>query len=335
MKKTLLSLFTVAALALTLNAQYTFSESSGVYVPLSMAADTITDPQVLPTWDDDWIRIGLPFQVNMYGVWYDSAGVETNGELVLFNDWTGVDDPWYDVNDTVPCIMGFGEYFSDNGTGDLKSKGQNISPILMEAIGVPGSQIMILEWRNAGFYSDTSTMLTNFVNFQIWIHEISGNIEYHYGTSYVDLNSFNGSTGPTIGMATTDLTGNLWLLFPGIYITGTNTTETAGSAIGQMTGEPGDSTIYFFSNLATVGIQQIEKSTFTMYPNPAQDQCTLILSDPNSIVMITDASGRLLRETPSANSTTMTIDLSGYAPGLYFVSVRSDVGVSTRALVVQ
>ncbi len=334
MKKTLLSLFAAAALALTLNAQYTFSETSGVYLPLSGTADTITDPQILPTWDDDWIRIGLPFQVNMYGVWYDSAGVETNGELVLFNDWTGVDDPWYDVNDTVPCIMGFGEFFSANATGDLKSKGQNISPILMEVIGTPGSQIMILEWRNAGFYEDTSTMVTNFVDFQIWIHEISGNMEFHYGPSYVDLNSHGGSTGPTIGIATADLT-QPWDLFSGIYITGTTTSEVPGAAFNQMTMQPADSTIYFFTNLATVGIYQIEKSTFTMYPNPANDQCTLVLSDPGSVVMITDASGRLLSETPAANSTTLTIDLSGYAPGLYFVSVRTDAGVSTRALSVQ
>src|SRR5688500_8504917 len=211
MKKLLLAI-TALALGLQLAAQYTFTETSGVYVPLSANADSITDPLFLPEWDDDWIRIGLPFQVNMYGMWYDSAGVETNGELVLYNDWTGVVDPWYDVNDTVPCIMGFGEYFSANGTGDLKSKGPNLSPILMEVAGSPGSRIMKLEWRNAGFYEDTSIGFTNFVNFQIWIHEISGNIEYHYGASYVDLNSHGGSTGPTIGMATTDLT--VWDLFP-------------------------------------------------------------------------------------------------------------------------
>ncbi|HTF06492.1 MAG TPA: hypothetical protein VK826_20815, partial [Bacteroidia bacterium] len=294
MKRTLLSLFGIAAIALTLNAQYTFSESSGVYVPLTAAADTITDPQTLPVWDDEWLRIGLPFQVNMYGVWYDSAGVETNGELVLYNDWTGVDDPWYDVNDTVPAIMGFGEYFSLNATGDLKSRGPNQSPILTYLYGAPGSQIFIIEWRNAGFYEDTSAQLTNFVNFQIWIHEISGNIEFHYGTSLIDEPSYGSSDGPTIGIATTDLTANTWILFPGIYIAGTTTNETAGTAITTMWGQPADSTIYFFTNLATVGITQIERSTFTMYPNPAAVQCNLVLSDPNSVVMITDATGRLL-----------------------------------------
>jgi len=335
MKKTLLSLFAAGALALTLNAQYTFSETSGVYVPLSAAADTLTDSQTLPTWDDDWVRVGLPFQVNMYGTWYDSLAVETNGSLVLFNDWTGVADPWYDVTDTVPCIMGFGEFFSANATGDLVSRGADISPILQEVTGAPGAQILKIEWRNAGFFEDTSSAFTNFVNFQIWIHEFSGDIEFHYGTSYIDLVSFGGSTGPTIGMATADLTANQWDLYPGIYITGTNTTETAGSAVGQMTGQPNDSTIYFFTNLATVGIEHIEKSAFTMYPNPAKDECHIVLSDPNSVVMIMDATGRLLSETPAANSTSVTLDLSGYAPGLYFVSVRNDAGVSTHALTVQ
>ena len=332
MKKILLAI-TALALGLQLAAQYTFTETSGVYVPLSANADSITDPLFLPEWDDDWIRIGLPFQVNMYGVWYDSAGVETNGELVLYNDWSGVEDPWYDVNDTVPCIMGFGEYFSANGTGDLKSKGPNLSPILLETTGAPGSRIMKLEWRNAGFYEDTSIGFTNFVNFQIWIHEISGNIEYHYGTSYVDLNSHGGSTGPTIGMATTDLA--VWDLFPGTYITGTTTSETAGTAVGQMTGEPADSTIYFFTNLATVGIHHIVRSNFTMYPNPAADVCYLQMEGTEDTVMITDASGRMVVQNTSVNATRYTLDISGFAPGLYFVTVTSGRGSSTRTLTVQ
>jgi hypothetical protein len=330
MKKILLAVTAVAA-CLQLAAQYTFTETSGVYVPLSASADTVTDPINLPTWDDDWVRVGLPFQVNMYGVWYDSLAVETNGEVALYNDWTGVVDPWYDVNDTVPCIMGFGEYFSEFGTGDLKSKGQNISPILMEVTGAPGSQILIIEWRNAGFYEDTSAMLTNFVNFQIWIHEISGNIEFHYGPHYVDLFSYGGSTGPTIGIATTDLTPN-WVLFNGIYVTGTTTSEVAGAAIGQMTGEPADSTIYFFTNLATVGINHIEKSMFTLYPNPATDNCVLRFENAENTVMVTDATGRVVMQNTVVNTSIYTLDVSGYDAGLYFITVSGQNGSSTRAL---
>lgn len=331
MKKVLLAVVAVAA-CLHLAAQYTFTETSGTFVPLTASADTITDPDILPTWDDDWIRIGLPFPVNMYGVWYDSAGVETNGELVLFNDWTGVDDPWYDVNDTVPCIMGFGEFFSLNATGDLKSKGQNQSPILMDVTGAPGTQIMILEWRNAGFYEDTSTMVTNFVNFQIWIHEISGNIEFHYGTSYVDLYSYGGATGPTIGMATTDLTANVWELFDGLYIFGTNTTETAVIPFSQMNGEPTDSTIYFFTNLATVGINHIEKSNFMLYPNPATDVCNLKMENPENTIVVMDVTGRVVMETTTINTTFYALDVSAFTPGLYFINVTSGNESSTRML---
>ena len=330
MKKVLLAVTAIAAV-LQLSAQYTFTESSGQYVPLSASADTITDPNILPAWDDDWIRIGLPFQVNMYGMWYDSAGVETNGELVLYNNWVGVTDPWYDVNDTVPCMMGFGEFFSEFGTGDLKSKGQNISPILMEVVGVPGSQILILEWRNAGFYEDTSAMFTNFVNFQIWIHEISGNVEYHYGPSLIDLNSFGGSTGPTIGLATTDLTPN-WVLFNGYYITGDNSSETMGTMIGQMTGQPVDSTIYFFTNLATVGINHIEKPLFSLYPNPANDYCTVHFQNSDNSIMVTDALGRIVMESTDVQTTEYTLDLSGYEAGLYFVIISGTNGSSARAL---
>lgn len=336
MKKLLLLISCVfISVCAELRGQYTFSESSGVYVPLSANATLITDSINFPTWDDDWFRLGLPFQVNMYGMWYDSLGLETNGELVLYNDWTGVADPWYDVNDTVPCIMGFGEFFSAQATGDLRSRGQDASPILMEVTGFPGQQILKIEWRNAGFYEDTSSFLNNFVNFQIWIHEVSGNIEFHYGTSYVDVNSHGGSTGPTIGIATTDLTGNVWELFPGIYITGTTTSEVAGSAIGQMTGEPADSTIYFFTNLATVGIEHHHTVGFSMYPNPASSSATLMIPISESRIMITDASGRVCDEFSSQNGGRAELDLAAYNSGLYFVTVSNAEGVSTQMLIVQ
>ncbi len=329
MKKILLAVTAVAA-CLQLAAQYTFSESSGQYIQLSANADTITDPVDLASWDDNYIRIGLPFPVNSYGVWYDSCLVETNGELILYHDWTGL-EPW-DVDDTLHAIMGFGEFISMNGTGDLMSRGNNMSPILMEVIGNPGAQILKIEWRNSGFYEDTSALMTNFVNFQIWIHEFTGDVEVHIGTSFIEDISLGGSDGPTIGIAEYYMVPNVYALQSGMYVSGTPTTETGVANYTTLNGVPGDSTIYFFTNLATVGINHIEKTTFSMYPNPANEYCTIRLWNSNSSVMVTDAIGRIVMENTAVSSTTYTLNLSGYETGLYFVTVTGMNGSSTRAL---
>lgn len=332
MKKLLLAITAFAA-CLQLAAQYTFTETSGVYVPLSANADTVTDPNVFPTWDDEYVRIGLPFPVNCYGVWYDSCLVETNGELVLYNDWSGL-EPW-DVNDTLHAIMGFGEFLTMNGTGDLMSRGQNLSPILMEVTGNAGARIMKLEWRNAGFYEDTSATMTNFVNFQIWIHEITGHIEFHYGTAFIEYPSFGGSDGPIIGIAEYWMVPNVWDLQTGIYIGGTPAAEAPSPTYSGMDGYPGDSTIYFFSNLATVGIEHIAKNNFMLYPNPAADVCYLQMENNENTVMVTDASGRMVMENTTVNTTRYSLDVSAFAPGMYFVTVTSGNGSVTRSLIVE
>lgn len=330
MKKVLLAVTAVAA-CLQLAAQYTFSETSGVYVPLSSNADTLTDPNTMSMWDDEYVRIGLPFSVNAFGEWYDSCLVETNGELMLYNDWTGM-EPW-DVNDTLPVIMGFGEFLSQNGTGDLMARGANVSPILLEVTGAPGVQIAKFEWRNAGFYEDTSATMTNYVNFQIWIHEITGHIEFHYGTSYIELVSFGGADGPTIGIANFWMVPNVWDFSTGIFIGGTPAAETTSPGYAGMDGHPGDSTIYFFSNLATVGIVHIAKSNFMLYPNPATDICYLQMENAENTVMVTDASGRVVMESTVVNATRYSLDVSAYATGMYFVTVASGNGSFTRTLV--
>lgn len=320
--------FFLLVLTPRMHAQYTFSETSGAYAPL-VNPDTLTIN--LPTWDDDYVNIGLPFPVNVYGTWYDSALVETNGELVLYNNWYGA-SPWT-IADTLPAIMGFGEFLSMAGTGDLLSRGPNLSPILMEVTGNPGVQILKIEWRNSGFYEDTTSSMNSYVNFQIWIHEISGNIEFHYGTSSVAPYCYGGSSGPTVGIAPYDMDPNYNLL-SGIYVTDDSSAVSTGTNYSQITGTPTDSTIYLFNNLATVGIEQVIKPSFKLYPNPAKETCTLYLQDAGSAITVSDATGRLLQEIPAQNTNNVILDLSAFEPGVYFISVRNASGISTQSLIV-
>lgn len=315
-----------------LKAQYSFTDTSGVYTPL-VNADTL--PFSAWVWDDDYTRMGLPFQVNSYGSWYDSVLVESNGSLILYNNWGGL-EPW-DVVDTLPAIMGFGEFLSNQGTGDLASRGGGQSPVLMQITGNPGAQILKLEWRNAGFYEDTSAQLTNFVNFQIWIHEISGHIEYHYGTSYIDAISFGGSTGATIGIAPYEMDANSssWNVLSGIYVSGSTGSEIPTANYTQMTGAPSDSSVYLFYNLSTVSVQEFSREGFSLYPNPASEYCFINTPGNEIRVTLVDASGRVISEQQSNNTSSVRLDLIGLQKGMYFVSVLTETGVTTKPLIIQ
>lgn len=332
MKKIYASILIVFLSLTGLKAQYTFTDTAEVYTPL-VNADTL--PFSSWVWDDDFTRMGLPFQVNSFGNWYDSVLVESNGSLILYNNWSG-SEPW-DVTDTLPAIMGFGEFLSNQGTGDLASKGGGQSPVLMQVSGNPGAQILKLEWRNAGFYEDTSAQLTNFVNFQIWIHEISGNIEYHYGTSYIDAISFGGSVGPTIGIAPYDMNGNAssWDLLSGIYVSGSTGSEIPTANYTQMTGAPGDSSVYLFYNLSTVSVQEFSRDGFSLYPNPATEFCFVNSPGMELTVTLFDASGRVISEQQSTNNSSVRLDLNGLEKGTYFVTVITETGVTTKPLIIQ
>jgi hypothetical protein len=330
MKKIYAALLLVLLSVNGLKAQYTFTDTNGVYTPLT-GADTL-DMSVW-TWDDDYVRFGLPFQVNVYGAWYDSVLIDANSTLVFYNDWTGL-DPW-DVNDTVHVIMPFGEFVTNFGSLDLASKGGGQSPILYEVSGNPGARIMKLEWRNAGFYEDTSAMLTNFVNFQVWIHEFSSNIECHYGTSYVDANSLSGETGPVIGIApfVMNSTNSQYLVGNGIYVSGSSGTETDVPAYTHLNGLPADSSVYLFYNLVTV--EEFSREGFSLYPNPASEYCFVNADGSAITVTLTDASGRMISEEKSNGSASVRIDLNGLQKGIYFVSVQTENTLTTKPLIIQ
>lgn len=333
MKKIYVSIL-IAFCSLTgLHAQYTFTDTSGVYTPLSANADTL--PFSTWTWDDDFVRFGLPFTVNIYGSEYDSVLIEGNSSLIFYNDWTGL-EPW-DVNDTVHTIMPFGEFITNFGSMDLMSKGGGQSPILYELVGNPGARIMKLEWRNAGFYEDTSALLTNFVNFQIWIHEFTGNIECHYGTSYADAISLGGGTGPVVGIAPFVMSSatSTYLVGNGIYVSGSSGNETDVPGYVQMSGLPADSSVYLFYNLATVSIEEFNRDGFIMYPNPATEFC-IVNSDASEInVTLIDASGRVIQENTSSNGNNVRMELNGLQKGMYFVNVRTENGTTTKPLIIQ
>ena len=79
-----------------------------------------------------------------------------------------------------------------------------ISPITYKTTGGPGERVFTLEFKNAGFgFGDSEDgVYTEYINYQLTLHEATGDIEMHIGPYAVDNPAlvFEGNAGPGIGL---------------------------------------------------------------------------------------------------------------------------------------
>ena len=195
-KHILLTITTMATLfATTTKAQYTFSTFSSPYENLSNSTDLFP---ATPNWDDEFLKVGVPFPIKVNGENYDSVMVESNGSLFFFNNFLDINNI-ESVTDTIMAVMPLGEYVSQNGVTDLIARFDN-SPISSKIEGSAPNRILKIEWRDAGFYADSSDTQELYVNLQAWYYEADGVFEFRYGARNFQPYVLDGFSGPVFVM---------------------------------------------------------------------------------------------------------------------------------------
>ena len=165
---------------------YHLSVSTAPYVNLSGGS-----PAVTGTWDDPEysVPIGFTFQFfdntlnTVYQLPYIRYSILANGSL----------------SDTLGFFLVFGADLIDRGFGVSNPQ----SPITYKTTGSNGHHVFTMEWKNAGFYGQyhNAGSTSDFVNFQMELHEDSGNIVYHFGPSSVTQPDLDyDSTGAYTGL---------------------------------------------------------------------------------------------------------------------------------------
>jgi hypothetical protein len=94
----------------------------------------------------------------------------------------------------------------------------------------------------------------------------------------------------------------------------------------------------FYIGDLTVGKKDYAfENSFTIYPNPGDGIFNISLLRPlkNPEITVKDISGKIVRTERLSGVTGNRIDLSAFAPGIYFVSLFSEGEVSTRKIVIQ
>ena len=136
----------------------------------------------------------------------------------------------------------------------------------------------------------------------------------------------------------------------GTYAEGTQVTLTAvpnqgyefvqwqdGNAVNPRTiTVTGDAT-YTATFRSSVGIADVESASLTIYPNPARESATIMLSGVSGEVTVTvvDMNGRTVGQYSTSSTDRLTLDLSGYAQGTYFVRVSGEGVNMVKKLIVK
>lgn len=319
---------------------YTFSKDAAPYYdlvgPFNLNGTTYWD-------DENWV---IPIGFNFLG--HDTLTVSSNGLVSLANYNELVDQQiTYTISAYADASRG-----ADLIDRDINNP-QN-SPINYQLSGVSPNQILKIEWKNAGFYYNSSR--ADFISFQLWLYEDSNKIEIRYGPHYfsdTQIFSLNNSNGPVIG------TGSYKYSFnppgarynqyvnsaPSIYLTGNvnspgaSTVFTSLTASDTSTCAPADGTKFNFKkDYAVTSIYKADEFAVKIYPNPILSDLHVEFENKSvAEIFLFDATGNLMyKEIVSKPGQSSTIlNMEAFPKGLYILRVKSENMSSGKILSIQ
>jgi hypothetical protein len=87
--------------------------------------------------------------------------------------------------------------------------------------------------------------------------------------------------------------------------------------------------------MTTASTGEATDSSIRLYPNPAHKFIKITANNPIKSVSITEMHGRMISQTQFTGiSNEQRVELAQLASGIYFVTVKSDVGEKVEKLIV-
>ncbi|MCG2419943.1 T9SS type A sorting domain-containing protein, partial [Aequorivita sp. F47161] len=114
--------------------------------------------------------------------------------------------------------------------------------------------------------------------------------------------------------------------------------DASASYLDDWLKDPGTTFVNNQAECDALGVAAARPQDFTMYPNPATIEVILNLPNPRFdglVVTVANNLGQVLeRKELLENTTLIKLDVSGYAAGVYFVTLKAGNGIATKKLVV-
>lgn len=322
-------LLTMGCVSFSFCQTYTFSTFTAGYndlvVPTSLNNGV--------TWDDPDFTVPIGFSFDYFEEPTTSIEISSDGlGGLLKKDDCGV-DPFESL------LFAYGADIIDRGDDGPAS----LSNISYKTEGTIGSRICKVEWNNVGFYdgnTDANGNRIDYLNFQLWLYESTNVIEMRFGPKSISepLVDFEGETGTWIALLHKYDCLNDELLGHQLFLSGNPSSPTfydngfdAQDSIVYLDGVIPPLTVYRFTPALTTSHEEIGAvSSFSIVPNPAQDELRLV-RDENTVsdirrASIVDVNGKVLLSDVAFNQ---EISISDLESGMYFVRVEFDSGESS------
>ena len=304
MKKILL-ISLLACLNLNFFAQtYSLNVGNQPYQELTSPTD-ITGGNL---WDDETWQLPLGFNMQLFDSSFSILSLNSNG--FLFDSIGGVE-----------IIIGMTRL--DLLDGAFLIDFNNPIPITYKTEGNVGNQICKVQWKQANVWGQDSN---NVVNYQIWLYEQTGNIEFRFDTLVL-------ATMPTFSVQ--KLT-TIPFFDDGISLLGNPSSPTTSNLINQqLNSVPITGTVYTFVRSVTANIQENNLLSWSFYPNPSNG----IININNQKAELTNYHITALNGQQVLSNTIVAgknkIDITSLAEGCYFLKVISTEGnVNTKKLII-
>lgn len=306
---------------------YSFSFSNGAYTELDNPV-SLNNGQV-------WNVLELGFPIGFNFPYFNSV-VDS---LFFFQDGSSSTLSTIKEDGGIhQLFIPFGAALVDRGYGTSVSQ----SPLSYKLIGLPGNRVLKIEWKNAGLYGELqfNGTTSDFINFQMWLYEISGNIEIHYGPSLFNYPQFDFTfeSGPAVSLIPSYDWDQDIFSSNSIWLVGnpSNPEMISSENIYFLGGTIDPNTIYNFHNLL-VEVVNKEVPATVAYPNPVVDILNIRLKNAinPTTATICDMTGRIVynASTNPDQVGDMQIPVSDLTNGIYLLIIKQGKEIHTSRFI--
>jgi hypothetical protein len=210
-------------------------------------------------------------------------------------------------------------------TPSLDSASEN-TQVSLDVIGEPGDKILKIQWRDMGFTGFPKDVR---INFQMWMYERTGEVEFHYGPHSLGCDKTDPTLqGGYVGMFIAKLDFSVINKICWIY------GEPENPKISRVNIKPmhcpfeANTSVSLNAMVAGVSLQDRE----TVPSGLLATRNGSIAIDNASALRLYSVMGQLLRSADRANE---SISADGIAAGRYFLEFQRDGETERRAVIIE
>ena len=218
--------------------------------------------------------------------------------------------------------------------------GESASAIYFAYFGTPGQRVFIQEWLNVGFaHGDTANgVFTDFINFQLQLHEATREIIFHFGSSSITnpAADYEGLPGPSVGLIKEMDISGAGIPQETFLLTGNPANPFVNTEFEPtyLNGSIPQNTVYRFKQAGTStdeSVNGFDQPIF--YPNPASGDFYIrqdAIDQFTFPVQLISAQGGVVKEISDVGQ----LSVYDLAPGMYEVRCKTEKGWHTERMVV-